>query len=85
MRAPRKEKVQTLREALGIPNTVVFDRLIFGHFHTAAQGPDWRVCPSPCGTDNFDHSQGRYSSPAQVGWLVHPRRKEMNLNVYELE
>ena len=73
------------RKRMRIPEKVVFDRLIFGHFHTYGQGPDWRVCPSPSGTDNFDHSQGRYARPAQVGWLVHPKRGEMNLNLYELD
>ena len=73
------------RKRMRIPEKVVFDRLVFGHFHTFGQGPDWRVCPSPSGTDNFDHSQGRYARPAQLGWLVHPKRGEMNLNLYELD
>ncbi len=61
-----------------------FNILVTGHFHAPARTKDWWIGGSLSGTDNYDNSMGRESGPLQTGWLVHPKRGEMNYNEYDL-
>ena len=58
---------------------VGFDFLSVGHWHVPSiLSGNILVNGSLSGTDEFDHSQGRHSPPAQVSFFVHPTHKLFN-------
>lgn len=61
-----------------------FHRMITGHFHVATRAFDWWIGPSVSGTDTHDHENGRFHPPGQCGWLIHPKRGELNYNMFDL-
>ena len=61
-----------------------FHKFVFGHYHTNVETEMYMCCPSVQGTDAYDHQNGRFSGPAQAGWLVHPRWKETGREIFEL-
>lgn len=48
-----------------------FTKLVFGHFHTSGDTPNWKSGGSLSGTNAFDHSAGRHGPPHQTSWMVH--------------
>jgi len=61
-----------------------FHKFVFSHFHTPVDTTMYSCCGSVQGTDAYDHVAGRYATPSQAAWLVHPKWKEMGRENFEL-
>ncbi len=59
-----------------------FHKLKIAHFHTPVDSFYWSVAGSMAGTNEYDHSQGRFAPPSQVGAIVHPKRGEFNRTAF---
>lgn len=63
-----------------------FDYQIIGHFHTPNLLEDKTIINgSLSGTSEFDHGQGRYARPSQVGFFVHPKHGVFNWTPFRVK
>lgn len=54
---------------------VVWDRVMFGHFHTEGRSPNWMLCPSWVGATGYSVGKLQVASrPAQLVNGFHPRQ-----------
>lgn len=79
-----KEARKRIRAVQEIREKVRFDKMAIAHFHSPANMDDWMIGGSLSGTDAFDHKCGRYSTPCQTAWLVHPKHGEFDWTVFRL-
>jgi len=61
-----------------------FHKYLFGHFHTDISLDLYDGCASVSGTDAYDHKEGRFGTPGQCSWMVHPKRGEFNRTNWNL-
>lgn len=76
-----------LKEALkrmNLSDQVKFTKMVFGHFHDAAQSGWWTLGGSVSGTDANDHNQGRFAKPHQTSWFVHSEHGEYDFSKWFL-
>lgn len=67
-----------------IAKRIGFDKYDIGHWHIAVEHPLYNINPSPSGTDQYDHQQGRLGIPGQTIWFEHPKYKIQHKNVIDL-
>lgn len=73
----------TAKEALKRMKKGGFDYLNVGHYHTPLFLPRLLMNGSLSGTTEFDHSQGRFSPPSQITYLVHRKHGVFNFTAWK--